>query len=269
MLFFVAICYVAYLCARPWLISRGPPDVLDEVTYGTHGNDVRPPPRAMDFSGVLRGQATTTEGNESRCLTMAEASKVVAATTVAAADVTLPLEAMCVVCLDDINVGTRDRNVVVLPCAHAFHPLCISQWLTKGNTLCPCCNFDVAKIARGESGCSTRRPPLSEGPSMVPSTLSQHTALDSHDAPPIGLFSTADSARHAGGGTGGAIDGAVPAPAAQSVPGPGGASAGGDGEIHRVIYGLVAPRLAEERPVDGAARNLDTQPLRGQQRTET
>jgi hypothetical protein len=268
-LFFVAICYVAYLCIRPWLILHGPPDVLDERTYGTQGNNVQRPPRAMSFSGVLRGQASTTEGHESRCLTMAEANKVVAATTVAVADVTLPHEAICVVCLDDINVGTSDRSVVVLPCAHAFHPKCISQWLTKGNTLCPCCNFDVAKIARGESGSSPRLPPLSEGPSMAPSARSQHTALDLHDALPIGPLSTADSARHAGGGTGGAIEGAAPAPAAQSVPGPGVATAGGDGQIQRGIQGLGAPPLGAERPVDGAARDLDTQVIRGQQRAET
>lgn len=54
----------------------------------------------------------------------------------------------CAVCFEDYDPAER---VVVLPCNHAFHPLCAARWLTQGCAKrCPLCNAAVAvdKIKR-------------------------------------------------------------------------------------------------------------------------
>jgi len=42
----------------------------------------------------------------------------------------------CRVCLTDFEAST---SVVELPCGHAFHPACISKWLTQFKNNCPIC----------------------------------------------------------------------------------------------------------------------------------
>mmetsp|Transcript_12432 Transcript_12432/g.25810 ORF Transcript_12432/g.25810 Transcript_12432/m.25810 type:complete len:407 (-) Transcript_12432:168-1388(-) len=45
----------------------------------------------------------------------------------------------CCICLDEHNLGDR---VVRLPCAHIFHPRCITDWLLKHCT-CPVCRYEL------------------------------------------------------------------------------------------------------------------------------
>lgn len=55
---------------------------------------------------------------------------------------TLPhADEICVICLDDIEVGHRVR---ILPCRHLYHSQCIRMWLRRKNA-CPCCSEKVIK----------------------------------------------------------------------------------------------------------------------------
>lgn len=49
--------------------------------------------------------------------------------------------AECGVCL--AAFGASDIEVVQLPCRHAFHPECISKWLTEFRSACPLCAASV------------------------------------------------------------------------------------------------------------------------------
>ncbi|KAJ3362837.1 E3 ubiquitin-protein ligase rnf13 [Allomyces javanicus] len=51
-----------------------------------------------------------------------------------------PLTTTCAICLDDLVPHTTVR---ILPCRHAFHPLCIDPWLTTRSAQCPLCKTDV------------------------------------------------------------------------------------------------------------------------------
>jgi len=55
----------------------------------------------------------------------------------------------CGVCLAELDPGAR---VVQLPCRHAFHPLCISRWLTQCKNTCPLCSalIDTSPEARAQ-----------------------------------------------------------------------------------------------------------------------
>jgi hypothetical protein len=66
----------------------------------------------------------------------------------------------CAICIDDVG---PDESLIKLPCGHAFHPICVTRWLTrshgKGNRqCCPLCCQKVrcspdghAVIGRGDS----------------------------------------------------------------------------------------------------------------------
>lgn len=46
----------------------------------------------------------------------------------------------CAICLESYHDG---ENLKVLPCQHKFHANCVGSWLTKWNTLCPVCKYDL------------------------------------------------------------------------------------------------------------------------------
>lgn len=46
----------------------------------------------------------------------------------------------CGVCLVGLDPHAR---VVQLPCRHAFHPACISKWLTQCRNTCPLCSTPI------------------------------------------------------------------------------------------------------------------------------
>ncbi|KAL3646185.1 hypothetical protein CASFOL_011365 [Castilleja foliolosa] len=48
----------------------------------------------------------------------------------------------CVICLTDFEVG---EEVVVLPCSHVFHALCVGTWLGT-HTRCPWCRKIVDRV---------------------------------------------------------------------------------------------------------------------------
>ena len=58
----------------------------------------------------------------------------------------------CVICLDDINLGSKhiEYDILVLECNHAFHYQCYLQWVIDSNqvfynkTKCPLCNQFVS-----------------------------------------------------------------------------------------------------------------------------
>jgi hypothetical protein len=190
MLLFVALCYICYLCAKPIIIAHSREDILQSSMDTGRDDGLQPPPRAMDMSSALAhqaggsGRAGAGHGADQRCLTHWEANKVVAATTMPLGNAKLSDEApLCVVCLDEIKGGAGDNSTVsILPCNHAFHPPCIAQWLTRGNTLCPCCNLDVAKIARGEPVAIASASPcegsVHDAQTSTIATARQHTVLD-------------------------------------------------------------------------------------------
>jgi len=48
----------------------------------------------------------------------------------------------CRVCLAGVEGAT---SLVKLPCKHAFHPACISKWLTQCKNTCPLCSSPIAE----------------------------------------------------------------------------------------------------------------------------
>lgn len=78
----------------------------------------------------------------------------------------------CVICLEDVVVGSRVRS---LPCSHVYHAQCIRVWLRRKNA-CPCCCVKVIKRRKkrarplGETATATEETPApiaaSEEPAM-------------------------------------------------------------------------------------------------------
>lgn len=59
---------------------------------------------------------------------------------------------VCAVCLEDLDA---QRKAVMLPCDHAYHEDCVTQWFRKGNPSCPYCNDDLTerlKVLKGDTG---------------------------------------------------------------------------------------------------------------------
>jgi hypothetical protein len=147
-----ALCYAISLCFGALPTPRRSQGASGEppLVYVGYEYAVQTPPHASENSSVQNRNLGGRSGPDSRYLTTVEASKVLAATTVRLGPDYMPRDALCVVCLEQIDSEAGDRAAVVLPCAHAFHPPCISQWLTRGNPCCPCCNFDVSRTVRGD-----------------------------------------------------------------------------------------------------------------------
>lgn len=49
------------------------------------------------------------------------------------------VEETCSICLDDLE---EDKEVIILPCKHGFHPDCINPWL-KMHSECPICRHKL------------------------------------------------------------------------------------------------------------------------------
>ncbi|KAI9285707.1 hypothetical protein BC943DRAFT_30137 [Umbelopsis sp. AD052] len=54
-------------------------------------------------------------------------------------------EQSCSICLDLFRPRTKVR---LLPCRHAFHPICIDPWLTKHSAECPMCKQSCVDYLR-------------------------------------------------------------------------------------------------------------------------
>ncbi|KAK1359838.1 receptor homology region, transmembrane domain- and RING domain-containing protein 1-like [Heracleum sosnowskyi] len=50
------------------------------------------------------------------------------------------MENTCAICLQDFKDGD---SLKILPCQHKFHANCVGSWLTKWNTFCPVCKYDL------------------------------------------------------------------------------------------------------------------------------
>mmetsp|Transcript_36468 Transcript_36468/g.67906 ORF Transcript_36468/g.67906 Transcript_36468/m.67906 type:complete len:261 (-) Transcript_36468:100-882(-) len=82
----------------------------------------------------------------------------------------------CAICLGALEPG---ENVVQLPCRHAYHKECITQWLTKCSKCCPLCMQAVSPChSQGESTC----PSSDEG---MPRQESEDDIWEEHDHEPI------------------------------------------------------------------------------------
>eukprot|EP00591_Stephanopyxis_turris_P009597 CAMPEP_0195525776 /NCGR_PEP_ID=MMETSP0794_2-20130614/26391_1 /TAXON_ID=515487 /ORGANISM="Stephanopyxis turris, Strain CCMP 815" /LENGTH=276 /DNA_ID=CAMNT_0040656307 /DNA_START=214 /DNA_END=1044 /DNA_ORIENTATION=- len=53
----------------------------------------------------------------------------------------------CSICLEDYVEGEK---IKCLPCKHCFHSECIVPWLTKRQSTCPLCNFDLLHKLRDD-----------------------------------------------------------------------------------------------------------------------
>lgn len=50
----------------------------------------------------------------------------------------------CTICLNQLEKSDDSRRF--LPCMHAFHPPCISRWLTQSH-VCPICRHNIYVIS--------------------------------------------------------------------------------------------------------------------------
>mmetsp|Transcript_109545 Transcript_109545/g.244560 ORF Transcript_109545/g.244560 Transcript_109545/m.244560 type:complete len:400 (+) Transcript_109545:121-1320(+) len=78
----------------------------------------------------------------------------------------------CGVCLQELDPNMR---VVQLPCRHAFHPACISRWLTQCKNTCPLCSVPI-ETAQAPAG-------NIEAPHGTSEEIPQHPPRSRRDAP--------------------------------------------------------------------------------------
>lgn len=57
----------------------------------------------------------------------------------------------CGVCLGELEPNS---SVVQLPCKHAFHPACVTRWLTQCKNTCPLCTCPINQVAQGPTAAS-------------------------------------------------------------------------------------------------------------------
>lgn len=74
----------------------------------------------------------------------------------------------CVICLEDVVVGSRVRS---LPCSHVYHAQCIRVWLRRKNA-CPCCCVKVIKRRK-----KRHRPPV-ESEALPQGPTETHAVAD-------------------------------------------------------------------------------------------
>jgi hypothetical protein len=48
----------------------------------------------------------------------------------------------CAICLESYD--DPETRLVILPCNHAFHPVCLAHWSCKGPEVCPLCKSEIA-----------------------------------------------------------------------------------------------------------------------------
>ncbi|XWS23230.1 hypothetical protein CRYUN_Cryun29cG0103200 [Craigia yunnanensis] len=48
----------------------------------------------------------------------------------------------CMICLEELKVGSESSDVSRMPCSHTFHANCIEKWL-KQSHYCPICRFEM------------------------------------------------------------------------------------------------------------------------------
>jgi RING-H2 zinc finger domain len=110
-------------------------------------------PNNEQFGVTLRRRFSGTQAiHGPKRLTSEEAICAVAGMPIV--DASPDKENVCVICLDDLAsaamvAGDQDVDrAVALPCHHAFHALCIKNWLCTGSAACPCCNLDMRPVVR-------------------------------------------------------------------------------------------------------------------------
>lgn len=47
---------------------------------------------------------------------------------------------VCSICLDSLTAGAE---VLLLPCKHFFHKVCMEEWLKQGRAICPFCKQGI------------------------------------------------------------------------------------------------------------------------------
>lgn len=51
-------------------------------------------------------------------------------------------DSKCAICLSEMEIGSKERPVKVLPCRHTFHARCIIPWIDKVAS-CPLCKHEL------------------------------------------------------------------------------------------------------------------------------
>lgn len=157
----------------------------------------------------------------------------------------------CAVCLEDYVSGDRLR---VLPCLHEFHALCIDEWLTTRQPLCPVCKRDARTKHPYTTNTTITSSSSSSTSTTTTSTISDHLPASDHASISIPAASSAAApsslaVTHPATGAGNHpssnpllssySDPYVTSPSTQAVPGA--CDAGATAEPYRSNNDLAAP----------------------------
>ena len=136
--------------------QRGLDDVLSRLMEQTQGKNVPPPATDDMISNLPREPATVAD---------------------------LDVQKECPVCQDDFELG---KDMVIMPCKHRFHSVCLKHWL-KINGTCPVCRFSLITgkkhdhsqdhLNQPDTSSSNPAPPSSSSTSYS-STVNPSTSAD-------------------------------------------------------------------------------------------